>query len=124
MPAEQLTRVSLPAPSQWRIDATIAGRPIIRGTLVINSVTDGRVTGAINFRGTFLSVQGNWNEAAKQITFDSPYANFVGSLTIVDEQQIPVRHFILRGRFTMKPPSIHAGEYGDWLATTDISQNP
>jgi hypothetical protein len=126
LPAGQLTSVSLPFPSTWYIHADIAGRPIIYGTLVINSVRNNRVTGAINFRGNFIPIQGSWNESAKQIAFDSPYAHFVGNLTMMDEQRIPVRHFILRGRFIMKPPSIQAGEYGTWVAATDISlnQNP
>ncbi|MFD6005174.1 hypothetical protein ACFWGB_05595, partial [Bacillus subtilis] len=52
------------------------------------------------------------------ISFDSPYASFFGNLTIIDETAISIRHFILSGRFIMKPPSLLAGEYGNWIATT------
>jgi hypothetical protein len=39
-------------------------------------------------------------------------------LTIFDETAISIRHFVLSGRFIMKPPSLLAGEYGNWIATT------
>ena len=115
--------VSLPIPSKWDIRAYIAGREIISGTLIINSVTNNRVSGAINFRGTFIPIHGYWNENKKQITFESPYATFVGYLTSVDDQPIKMRHYVLRGTFIMKPPSLLAGEYGSWIATTDIRLN-
>ena len=63
----QVTMVSLPIPSKWDIRAYIAGREIISGTLIINSVTNNRVSGAINFRGTFIPIHGYWNENKKQI---------------------------------------------------------
>lgn len=117
------TLVSFPFPSVWGFHAAIAGRPIIWGTLIINSITDNRVIGTVNFRGIPIPINGFWNESTKQITFDSPYATFSGNLTIFDDPQIRIRHFILRGRFLMKPPSLQAGEYGSWIATTDISLN-
>jgi hypothetical protein len=117
----QVTTVSIPFPSKWYIHADIAGRPIVWGELIINSITENRLVGTINFRGTPIPIQGHWNEGNKQITFDSPNATFTGYLTIVAESSIKIRHFILRGRFIMKPPSIHAGEYGTWIATTDIN---
>ncbi|MFY4774041.1 hypothetical protein [Metabacillus sp. RGM 3146] len=121
METEQKPIISIPFPSQWGIDAAIAGRPIVRGTLNINSIPDNRVDGTVNFRGTPIQIQGSWNESTKQITFDSPYATFSGNLTIFDDPQIKIRHFILSGRFIMKPPSLQAGEYGTWIATTDKS---
>jgi hypothetical protein len=119
----QVTTVSLPYPSQWNINARIGGRPTTLGTLMIHSVVNNRISGAVNFRGTLVPIQGFWNENTKQITFDSPYATFVGTLSIVDEPQINMRHYVLRGTVMMKPPSIRAGEYGTWVATTDISLN-
>lgn len=115
--------VSFPFPSVWGIHSSIAGRTIIWGTLNINSITDNRVSGTANFRGTPIPISGFWNESTKQLTFDSPYATFSGNLTIIDDFQIRVRHFILRGRFLMKPPSLQAGESGSWIATTDIALN-
>jgi hypothetical protein len=81
------------------------------------------VTGALNFRGNFIPIRGYWDERANQLAFESPYARFVGNLASFDEPKIGVRHFILRGRFIMKPPSIQAGEYGTWIALTDTSLN-
>jgi hypothetical protein len=117
------TMVSLPSPSVWGFNAAIAGRPIVWGKLNINSTTDNRVIGTVNFRGTPIPIQGSWNERTKQITIDSPYATFSGNLTIFDDTPIRIRHFILSGHFIMKPPSLQAGEYGTWIATTDISLN-
>jgi len=113
------TIVSIPFPSVWGIDASIAGRPIIRGILTIDSITGNRVMGTVNFRGTPIPISGYWDENTKQIRFDSPYAMFSGTLTIIDDATIRIRHFILNGRFIMKPPSLQAGEYGNWIATTD-----
>jgi hypothetical protein len=115
----QSASVSLPFPSRWGIDSTIAGRPIVRGIFTINSVSGNTVIGTANFRGTPLTIRGTWDENTKQITFDSPYATFTGRLEIFDDPGIKVRHYMLRGRFIMKPPSLQAGEYGDWIATTD-----
>jgi hypothetical protein len=119
----QVTMVSLPSPSEWYIHAAIAGKPIIWGSLIINSITNNRVVGTINFRGTPIPIHGEWNKGTQQITFDSPYASFSGDLTIFDDTPIRIRHFILKGRFIMKPPSIQAGEYGSWIGTTDICLN-
>lgn len=120
MTTRQSSRVSLPYPSEWNIYASIGGRPTTLGVLRINSVTGNRVNGAVNFRGTFIPIQGLWNESTRQISFDSPYASFVGRLTITDESPIRMRHYVLRGTIVMKPPSIRAGETGTWVATTDI----
>jgi hypothetical protein len=113
-------KVSIPFPSVWGIDASIAGgeRSIIRGILTIDSIVDNKVVGTVNFRGIPIPINGYWDESAKQISFDSPYASFFGNLTIIDETAISIRHFILSGRFIMKPPSLLAGEYGNWIATT------
>lgn len=118
MKTAQKTIVSIPFPSVWGIDASIAGRPIIRGTLTIDSITGNRVIGTINFRGTPIPITGYWDENTKQIRFDSPYAMFSGTLTIIDDPAIRIRHFILNGQFIMKPPSLQAGEYGTWIAAT------
>ncbi|MGG4039088.1 hypothetical protein [Heyndrickxia ginsengihumi] len=119
MQTAKQTIVSIPFPSVWGIDASIAGRPIIRGILTIDSITGNRVMGTVNFRGTPIPISGYWDENTKQIRFDSPYAMFSGTLTIIDDATIRIRHFILNGRFIMKPPSLQAGEYGNWIATTD-----
>jgi hypothetical protein len=119
----QVSTTSLPFPSQWLIDAWVGGRPLIHGTLIINSITNNRVTGTINFRGIPIPIRGYWNERTKQITFDSPYAQYSGHLTTLDEPPIRMRHFILRGNLKMMPPSIQAGEQGTWIATTDIVLN-
>lgn len=42
---------SLPVPSRWGIDAEIAGKPIVRGTITINSISGNSFTGTANFRG-------------------------------------------------------------------------
>lgn len=115
--------VSFPFPSVWGIHSSIAGRTIIWGTLSIHSIIDNRVVGTVNFRGRPIPINGFWNENTKQIAFDSPYATFSGNLTIIDDQQSRIRHFILQGRFLMKPPSLQAGESGSWIATTDIALN-
>ncbi|PZE19725.1 hypothetical protein CBW46_017140 [Paenibacillus xerothermodurans] len=122
MQTERVTAVSIPYPSLWSIRADIAGRPIVWGTLVINSVRNGVVDGTVNFRGRPIPIRGHWDESSKRIAFDSPYATFAGSLIVVDEQAMPLRHFVLRGRFRMKPPSLQAGETGTWLAATDVTR--
>lgn len=118
MKIPKTAKVSIPFPSVWGIDASIAGRSIIRGILTIDSIVDNKVVGTVNFRGIPIPINGYWDESAKQISFDSPYASFFGNLTIFDETAISIRHFILSGRFIMKPPSLLAGEYGNWIATT------
>lgn len=113
--------VSIPFPSRWGIHASVGGRPVVYGTFNINSVTGNRVTGTVNFRGRDISMNGYWDESTKQIRVDSPYASYSGNLTIFDDPSIRIRHFTLSGRLMMKPPSLQAGEYGTWLATTDTS---
>jgi hypothetical protein len=113
------TSSSLPFPSRWGLDAEIAGRPMVRGILTINSISGNTVIGTGNFRGTPIPIQGSWNENTKQFNFDSPYASFTGQLSIFDDAAIKIRHLILSGRFMMKPPSLQAGEFGNWIATTD-----
>ncbi|WP_110926262.1 hypothetical protein [Bacillus massiliglaciei] len=110
-----------PVPSVWGIDASMAGRPLIRGTLSIQSISNNRVTGTVNFRGNAIPIQGTWYENTRQITFDSPFASFSGSLTIFDSPQSRIRQFLLRGQFLMKAPSLQAGEYGSWIATTNTT---
>lgn len=116
----QMARVSLPYPSQWDIYSSIGGRPTTLGTLLIYSVMNNTFSGAVNFRGSLLSIQGYWNESTRQIAFDSPYASFSGNLTFFDEPQINMRHYLLKGTVRMKPPSIRAGESGTWTATTEM----
>lgn len=101
------------------IHAAIAGKPIVWGVLNINSITDNKVIGTVNFRGTPIPINGSWDGNTKQIRFNSPYATFSGNLAIFDEPQIRIRHFILNGRLIMKLPSLQAGKYGTWVATTD-----
>lgn len=111
-------QTTFPVPSRWGINAGVAGRPLIGGSLIINSIDpNGRVTGSINFRGSAIPIQGHWNASTRQIRFHSPYANFEGRLSITDDATIRVRHFMLQGTLVMKPPSIHAGEHGTWIAT-------
>lgn len=116
---EQQTTVTIPFPSIWGIHAAIAGRPIVWGLLTITSIIGNRVNGTVNFRGIPIPINGSWDENTKQIRFDSSYATYSGNLTLFDEPQIRIRHFILNGRIIMKPPSLLAGEYGTWIATTD-----
>lgn len=111
--------VSIPFPSVWGIHAAIAGRPSFGAYSTLTPITDNRVIGKVNFCGTPIPINGSWDENTKQIRFDSPYATFSGNLAIFDEPQIRIRHFILNGRLIMKPPSLQAGEYGTWVATTD-----
>ncbi|WNF24683.1 hypothetical protein [Mesobacillus jeotgali] len=112
---------SLPVPSRWGIDAQIAGKPIIRGTITINALSGNSFTGTANFRGNPIPIQGTWGESANQLRFDSPYASFTGRLSIFDDPGIRVRHHVLNGQFLMKPPSLQAGEFGNWIATTDTA---
>lgn len=119
MQTDEKTNTSVPSPTRWGIHADIAGRPTIWGTFLVNSIQDGRVNGAINFRGSDIPITGSWNETNKEIHFDSPYATFSGSLSIFDDSSIRIRHYLLSGQFRMKPPSLQAGEVGSWIATTD-----
>ncbi|KNB74735.1 hypothetical protein ADS79_01995 [Brevibacillus reuszeri] len=114
-----MTRVSLPYPSTWEVQASFGGRPMSLGTLVINSVNGNVVNGAISFRREFMQIQGFWDERTRQMWFQSPYASFVGTLAFRDDPQINLRHYVLRGNVTMKSPSIRAGETGTWTATTN-----
>ncbi|RFU65028.1 hypothetical protein [Peribacillus glennii] len=113
------TQVSIPSPSRWGIHAAVGGRPVVYGTLNINSVSGNRVTGTINFRGRPIPINGHWNPGTRQIQFESPYAVYSGNLTIFDDPSIRVRHFLFRGRLRMKPPSLQAGQFGTWVATTE-----
>jgi len=114
-------RVSMPFPSRWGIHAEIAGRPMVWGLLIINSITGNRVRGTVNFRGTLIPINGYWNENTKQISFDSPYATYSGNLTMFDDSTTRIRHLVLSGQVSMKPPSLLAGRNGTWVATTDTS---
>jgi len=119
-PTEKV-RVSIPFPSRWGIHAEIAGRPMVWGVLIINSITGNRVMGTVNFRGTLIPINGYWNESAKQISFDSPYATYSGNLAMFDDPTTRIRHLVLSGWIIMKPPSLLAGRSGTWVATTDTS---
>lgn len=120
MPNGQVAVTCIPYPSRWSLYASIGGRPLSTGTLMLNTLTNNRISGTVNYRGNNLPIQGFWNANNQQITFDSPFATYVGTLSFVDEPPIHMRHFTLRGSFQMKPPSIRAGESGIWWATTDI----
>ncbi|CAM3755473.1 AsmA-like C-terminal domain-containing protein [Paenibacillus lactis] len=91
------------------------------GKLVMRVLPDQQIQGTIRFRGTPIPIEGSWNESAQQIMFHSPYAAYSGHLSIYDDVQIQLRHLVLTGRLQMLPPSLQAGEYGTWVATTDIS---
>ncbi|WP_257391812.1 hypothetical protein [Mesobacillus jeotgali] len=121
MYTRQNEMTSLPVPSRWGIDAQIAGKPIVRGTITINSLSGNTFTGTANFRGQPIMIQGTWEETDKVIRFDSPYASFTGQLAIFDDPGIKIRHSVLSGQFLMKPPSLQAGEFGDWIATADTA---
>lgn len=121
MQPKEKVRVSMPFPSRWGIHAEIAGRPMVWGVLIINSITGNRVMGTVNFRGTLIPINGYWNEGSKQITFNSPYATYSGNLTMFDDSTTRIRHLVLSGRIIMKPPSLLAGRNGTWVVTTDTS---
>lgn len=110
---------SLPFPTRWGLSTEIGGRPIVRGVLTIDSVSGNTVIGTANFRGTPLPIRGYWDENTKQLRFETPYASFSGQLQIFDDAAIRVRHLNLSGRFMMKPPSLQAGERGNWIATAN-----
>lgn len=116
----QIQQVTLPFPSTWDLQAGVGGRPMRTAPLVITSVVNNRISGTVDFRGNPLPVQGIWDEAAKQIQFDTPFASYVGQLSFLDEPAINMRHYLLRGTLRMKPPSTWAGETGSWAATTNI----
>ncbi len=109
----------LPFPSRWGLSSDIAGRPIVRGVLTIDSVSGNTVKGTANFRGTPIIINGNWDENTKQLRFESPFASFSGQLQIFDDATIRIRHLILSGEFVMKPPSLQSGARGNWIATTN-----
>ncbi|MEH7558899.1 hypothetical protein V7165_26525 [Priestia megaterium] len=94
---------------------------MVWGVLIINSITGNRVMGTVNFRGTLIPIKGYWNESAKQISFDSPYATYSGNLAMFDDATTRIRHLVLSGWIIMKPPSLLAGRSGTWVATTDTS---
>ncbi|WP_210365996.1 hypothetical protein [Bacillus sp. REN3] len=119
MQTRQNQAISLPFPSRWGIDADIGERPIIRGILNIQSVSGNSVTGTVSFRNTHQPIIGTWDENRKQLTFESPYAIFAGQMAIYDDAAIRVRHFVLSGKFTMKPSSEMPGEFGNWIAASD-----
>lgn len=116
----KIQQVTLPFPSTWDLHAGVGRRPMRSAKLVINSVMNNRVNGTVNFRGTPLPIEGVWDEAAKQIQFETPFATYVGQLSSFDEPTINMRHYMMRGSLRMKPPSTWAGETGSWAATTSF----
>jgi hypothetical protein len=118
--AAQTSTPSLPPISTWGVYASVADRPVVWGKLVMHVLPDQRIQGTIQFRRTPIPIEGSWNESAQQIVFHSPYAAYSGHLSIYDDVQIQLRHLVLTGRLRMLPPSLQAGEYGTWVATTDI----
>ncbi|WP_412973853.1 hypothetical protein [Paenibacillus sp. OAS669] len=120
MTALQTRQVTIPTPSRWGINAFAGGRPVVWGELNIYSIeTNGRFTGTVNFRGTPIPIEGFWNSGSGQISFSSPYARFIGTLSNYDDPAIRTRHYVLNGSLLMMPPSIQAGERGTWIATTN-----
>lgn len=119
--AVQTSTKSVPPFSIWGVHASVAGRPVVWGKLVMRVLPDQRIQGTIQFRGTPIPIEGSWNESTQQIVFHSPYAAYSGHLSIYDDVQIQLRHLVLTGRLQMLPPSLQAGKYGTWVATTDIS---
>ncbi|RNB89612.1 hypothetical protein EDM56_10515 [Brevibacillus fluminis] len=111
---------NIPVPSIWGINSTAAGRPAIWGTLTMDTISNNRITGTINFRGTPIPILGYWDEKTNQIMLESPYATFSGELDLFDNKTIGILHYVLQGRLLMKPTSSQAGEYGSWIATTDV----
>ncbi|KON85770.1 hypothetical protein AF332_02335 [Sporosarcina globispora] len=120
MKAAKNTSLSLPSPSRWGISTDLAGRPLVRGVLTIESISDNLVLGTANFRGIPIPISGFWDENMKRIDFDTPYATFSGHLKIFDDASIRIRHLLLSGRFLMKPPSLQAGESGNWIASSNV----
>lgn len=119
MYTNQINSLSLPFPTRWGLSTELAGRPVVRGILTIESVSGNTVRGTANFRGSPISINGYWDENTKQLIFETPYASFSGQLQIFDDATIRIRHFILSGQLVMKPPSLQTGEYGNWIATTN-----
>ncbi|MED2970791.1 hypothetical protein P4361_00700 [Fictibacillus sp. B-59209] len=115
--------ITLPVPSRWGISADVGGRPLIWGTVVLNSIENNKIMGTLNFRGVPVPIQGYWTENTRQISFDSPYATFSGNLFIYDDPSITTRHYLINGRLYMKPTSMLAGEYGTWVASTNAYLN-
>lgn len=58
----QKTTLSLPIQSRWGLSTEIAGRPVVRGVLTIDSESGNTIRGTANFRGTPLQINGNWDE--------------------------------------------------------------
>ena len=119
MYTNQNNSLSLPFPTRWGLSTELAGRPLVRGILTIESVSGNTVRGTANFRGSPIVINGYWDENTRQLIFETPYASFSGQLQIFDDATSRVRHFILIGRFVMKPTSLQTGQYGSWVATTN-----
>lgn len=115
--------ITLPVPSRWGISANVGGRPLVWGTMQIDSIFNNRIMGSINFRNVPIPIQGFWNEQSKQISFESPYSQYSGTMFIYDDASISVRHYLFNGRLVMKPNSMQAGEYGTWVASSNFVVN-
>lgn len=82
--AAQTSTKSLPPFSIWGVHASVAGRPVVWGKLVMRVLQDQQIQGTIQFRGTPIPIEGSWNESTQQIMFHSPYAAYSGHLSIYD----------------------------------------
>ncbi|UOE95244.1 hypothetical protein [Alkalihalobacillus sp. LMS39] len=122
MQAIQQTERTIPVPSTWSIIGDVAGRRIVRGVLVIQAIENNNVRGTINFRGTDLPISGIWDENTRNLMFNTPFASFSGQLLVFDQLAINTRHFVLNGNFLMNPPSLQAGEFGQWVGLTSTTR--
>lgn len=111
----------LPAPSTWYLVANQQGIHVNSGSLIINSIMDNRVTGSVYFNvgGTF-PIQGYWDEQARRLNFRTSNTVFEGILTIRDEYQPRIRHFVLNGTYQVLDQQGTIVGYGTWTATTAI----
>jgi hypothetical protein len=108
----------LPFPTSWYIEVSHGSMPTNAGTLIIQSVANGRVRGTLNFRGTPFPISGTWNEQANHLFFQSPYANFNGTLSIYREPLYI--HYTLQGNYLSTLRASFPGDIGTWYATTAI----
>jgi hypothetical protein len=114
--AKRQINISLPFPSTWYISIIQRDRLLNSGRLYINSITNNVVTGRIDFNvGGSLPFQGQWDERRRLLTFRTGNSIFTGNLTVRDEYQPRIRHFILNGTWNQVGDPL---SYGTWRATT------